>query len=55
MQTILKADEEYEEKLEDFDYEWIFEKVKLIVSGLDTKVNPRVSMHDAMTNYFMFN
>ena len=26
--------------------------MKLIVSGLDTKVNPRVTIHDAMTNYF---
>ena len=54
MQTILKANEDYETKSENFDYVWIFLEVKLIVSGLDTKTNPRVSMHNTMTNYFLF-
>ena len=53
VQTMLKADEEYEEKSADFNYAWILEKLKMIVSGLDTKVNLRVSLHDAITNYIM--
>ena len=53
VQTMLKADEEYEEKSKDFDHAWLFKKIKIIVSGLDTKVNLRVSLHDTMTNFFL--
>ena len=53
VQTMLKADEDYEEKSKEFDYAWILEKVKMIVSGLDTKVNLRVSLHDAISNYML--
>ena len=49
--TMLKADAEYEAKSRLFDYEWLFKKVKSIVSGLDTKVNLRVSLHSAMLNF----
>ena len=51
---MLKANENYETKSENFYYAWIFQEVKLIVSGLDTKTNPQVSMHDTMINYFLF-
>ena len=51
VQTMLKADSDYEVKSQNFDYEWLFKKVKAIVSGLDTKVNLRVSLHSAMTNF----
>ena len=47
---MLRADSEYEMKSKTFDYKWLFQKVKSIVSGLDTKVNLRVSLHDAMLN-----
>ena len=53
VQTMLKADEEYEVKSIDFDYVWLLEKAKIIVSGLDTKVNLRVSLHDAISNYML--
>ena len=49
--TMLKSDARYEEKSKVFDYEWLFKKVKSIVSGLDTKVNLRVSLHVAMLNF----
>ena len=49
--TMLKADSEYDEKSRVFDYEWLFKKVKSIVSGLDTKVNLRVSLHASMLNF----
>ena len=48
---MLKVDEEYEETSKVFDYVWILEKVKMVVSGLDTKINLRVSLHDAIFNY----
>ena len=48
---MLKADEEHEEKSGDFFCAWILKKVKMIVSDLDTKVNLRVSLHDAISNY----
>ena len=37
VQTMLKADSDYEVKSQNFDYEWLFKKAKAIVSGLDTK------------------
>ena len=48
---MLKADTNYEEKSRVFDYEWLLKKVKSIVSGLDTKVNLRVSLHGAMLKF----
>ena len=39
VKTMLKADAEYAEKSKVFDQAWILEKVKMIVQGLDTKVN----------------
>ena len=48
VQTILKTDEDYEDKSKVFNYESIMHKVKMIVSSLDTKVNLRVSLHAAM-------
>ena len=50
---MLKADNECEEKLKDFSYAWLFEKIKIIALYLDTKVNLRVSLHDVMTNFFL--
>ena len=47
---MLKADTNSEEKSRVFDYKWLLKKVKSIVSGLDTKVNLRVSLHVAMLN-----
>ena len=53
VQTMIKTDSEYEEKSKTFDHAWLFEKVKTIVSGLDTKVNLRVSLHDVMLNFML--
>ena len=53
VQTMVKADTEYDEKSKIFDYVWLFKKVKTIVSGLDTKVNLRVSLHDAIANFIL--
>ena len=51
--TMLKTDVEYETKSQSFDHVWLFKKVKMIMSGLDTKVNVRVSLHSAMLNYML--
>ena len=53
VQTMLKAEDDFETKSKVFDYEWILLKVKMIVSGLDTKVNLRVSLHTAILNYML--
>ena len=53
VQTMLKAEDDFEAKSKVFDCEWIFLKVKMIVSGLDTKVNLRVSLHTAILNYML--
>ena len=51
VQTMLKADSDYDDKSRIFDYEWLLKKVKAIISGLDTKVNLRVSLHPAIANF----
>ena len=48
---MLKTEEDYKSKYKHFDYEWLFKKVKAIVSGLDIKVNLRVFLHAAISNY----
>ena len=53
LQTMLRADSEFELKSKTLDHKWLFEKVKTIVSGLDTKVNLRVSLHDVMFNFIL--
>ena len=53
VQTMIKADSEFETKSKAFNYAWLFEKVKAIVSGLDTKVNLRVSLHDVIFNFML--
>ena len=50
---MLKTDAGYESRSIAFDYQWVLEKVKMIVAGLDTKVNLRVSLHAAMLNYML--
>ena len=47
---MLRVDSEYEMKSKTFDYKWLFPKMKSIVSGLDTKVNLRVSLYNALLN-----
>ena len=53
VQTMLKADSDYEDKSKDFDHAWIFNKVKTIVAGLDKKLNLRVTLHSALTSYIL--
>ena len=51
VQTMIKTDSEYNEKSKKFDHGCLLEKVKTIVSGLDTKVNLRVSLYDVITKF----
>ena len=51
VQTMIQNDSEYEEKAKVFDHTWLLQKVKTIVSGLDTKVNLRVPLNDVIINY----
>ena len=51
VKTMLKADKEYLEKSKKLDCAWIINKVKIIVLGLDTKINKRVAMHSAIMNF----
>ena len=53
VQAQIKADSEYEVKSKIFDHKWLFEKVKKVVSGLDTKVNLRVSLHSTMIIFLL--
>ena len=53
VRTMLKTDEDYESKSLIFDHRWLFKKVRMIISGLDTKVNLRVSLHEAILNFML--
>ena len=53
VQAMLRGDKEYEVKSKAFNCAWILEKVKTITSGLDTKVNLRVSLHDTLLNFML--
>ena len=53
VQTMIQTDSKYEEKAKIFDHAWLFQKVKTIVSGLDTKVNLRVSLYDMVINFML--
>ena len=46
VRTMLKTDKDYEAKSTIFDHRWLFKKVKMIVSGLDTEINLRVSQRE---------
>ena len=48
---MLKDDSDYDVKSHNFDYEWLFKKVKAIVSGLDAKLNVRVSLITVISNF----
>jgi len=51
--TLHKAEELYEEKYCAFDCTWLLKIIKSIVSVIDTKMIPIVSLHTAMM-YFLF-
>ena len=53
VQTMLKAEDEFETKSKVFDYEWILLKVKAIVSVLDTKIDLRVDLHTTILNFML--
>ena len=53
VKTMLKADKEYLAKSKTFDHAWIIDKVKIIVLGLYTKVNKRVTMHSAIMSFML--
>ena len=50
---MIRTDLEYEVRSKRFDYAWLLGKVKVIVSGLDTKVNLIVSLHDVILNFML--
>ena len=51
VQAMIKTDADYETKSKDFECQWLLDKVKIIVSGLDTKSNKRVSLHGALFSF----
>ena len=50
VQAMLRIDSDFEDRSRIFNYAWLLGKVMTIVSGLDTKVNLRVSLHDVILN-----
>ena len=48
---MIRTDSEYEKRSKTFDYAWLFEKIKPVVSGLDTKANSRVSLFMSLKQF----
>jgi len=48
---MIKTDPEYDSKSREYNCQWLLEKVKAIVSGLDTKTNKRVSLRGAIFSF----
>ena len=48
---MIKSEKFYEEKSRLFDCVWILKTCNTIVSGIDTKISPRVSLHTALLSF----
>ena len=48
LKTVLKQEEEFDEKDKEQDILWLLERLKEITSGLDMKSNKRCNLFDAM-------
>ena len=53
VRTIIKMDDKYEKRSKNFDCTWLLKKVKTVISGIDTKINLKVSLHTAMTIFLL--
>ena len=53
MRTIVKTDDEYKKRSKSFYCAWLLKKVKRTISGIDTKINLRVSLHAAMIIFLL--
>ena len=48
---MIKTDQDYKSKSAKYDCQWLLNKVKTIVSGLDTKTNKMVSLHGDIISF----
>ena len=53
VKTMLKADKDRLAKSKAFDHLWVINKSKVIVLGLDTKVNKRVTMNFLIMSFML--
>ena len=53
--TLIKSEELYEDKSKLFYCVWILKTFNLIVSGIDTRTSPRVSLRTALPSYLLLN
>ena len=52
-ETMLKLEDNFEDRSAIFDSIWLFKIVKKIVYGMDTKSNFRVSLHTAIMSFML--
>ena len=55
VKTMLKVEKHCLAKSKDFDHLWIINKVKVIVLGLETEVNKRVTMYSTRMSFMLTN
>ena len=48
LQSYIKSLNDYVEKSDDFDVLWLLGELKKATSGIDAKVNSRLTMHEAV-------
>ena len=52
LQSYVKGLDSYEEKSDVFDVLWLLGELKKATSGIDVKVNPRLTMHEAVATLY---
>ena len=52
LQATIKGRSEYEDKSDDFDAIWLLTKIKIAISGIDLKANPRLTLHEAVSTLY---
>ena len=52
LQAINKETSEYEDKSDDCDAIWLLTEIKLAISGIELNVNPRLTLHEAVSTLY---
>ena len=52
LQAYIKGLSEYEEKCDVFDVAWLLRELRKASSGIDNKMNPYITLHEAMANVY---
>ena len=52
LQTTIKGTSKYEDNSDDFDAIWLLTEIKIVISGIDLKANPSLTLHEALLTLY---